>query len=135
MPLVQWSSNLSVQVAEMDKQHQELFRLINDLNDAMSKGKGKEVIGKTVDGLLKYTRTHFSAEEKLFDQYNYPDADTQKKMHKIFIDKVVEYKRDIDSGKMGVTITVSDFLSDWLKKHIQIEDKKYGPYLNSQGVK
>jgi len=135
MGIVQWNSAMSVQVTEMDKQHQKLFVLINDLHDAMSKGKGKEVIGKTVDGLLNYTKTHFAEEEKLFEKFNYPEADTQKKMHKKFIDKVVEFKQQAESGKMGLSISISDFMSDWLKSHIQIEDKKYGPFMNKQGVK
>jgi hemerythrin len=135
MALIQWSDSLSVQVAEMDRQHQKLIGLINDLNDAMSKGKGKEIVGKTIDGLLNYTRTHFTEEEKLFGQFNYPDADSQKKMHKKFIDKVVEFKQQLDSGKIGLSIAIIDFLSDWLKNHIQMEDKKYGPFLNQQGVK
>ncbi len=135
MALIQWSDNFSVHVAEMDRQHQKLIALINDLNDAMSKGKGKEIVGKTIDGLLNYTRTHFTEEEKLFSQFNYPDADSQKNMHKKFINKVVDFKQQLDSGKIGLSIVVIDFLSDWLKNHIQLEDKKYGPFLNQQGVK
>ena len=135
MALVQWSNDLSVHVSEMDKQHQKLIGMINELHDAMSKGKGKEVVGKIVEGLLTYTKTHFSEEEKLMDKHNYPDADAQKKMHKVFIDKASQFKRELESGTLGLTITVSDFLSDWLKNHIQKEDKKYGPYLNQLGVK
>ena len=135
MALIQWNANLSVSVAEMDRQHQKLISLINDLNEAMSKGKGKEVVGKTIEGLLNYTRTHFADEEKLFEKYNYPDADRQKNMHRQFIDKVVEFRQQAESGRMGLSITVSDFLSDWLKNHIQMEDKKYGPYFNQLGVK
>lgn len=135
MAVVRWNESLSVHVAEMDRQHQKLIDLINELNDAMGKGKGKEAVGKTITGLIDYTRTHFAAEEKLFGQYGYPDADSQKNMHRKFIDKVVDFKKQIDSGRIGLSIVVIDFLSDWLKNHIQIEDRKYGPFLNGQGVK
>ena len=135
MALIQWSENLSVHVTEMDKQHQKLFALINELNEAMSKGKGKEVIGKTINGLLDYTKTHFAAEEKLLGQFAYAEIDKQKSMHKIFIDRITDYKRKYESGGLALSIDVMNFLSDWLKNHIQIEDKKYGPFLATKGIK
>ena len=135
MALIVWNQNFSVQVAEMDRQHRKLIDLINDLNDAMGKGKGKEIIGKTLDGLLSYTKTHFAEEEKLFAQFKYPDEAEQKNMHKKFIDKVMEFKKQHEGRSIALSIAVIDFLSDWLKKHIQIEDKKYGPFMNQMGVK
>jgi len=135
MALIQWSASLSVNVAEMDKQHQKLVGMINELHDAMVKGKGKEVMAKTISGLMDYTKTHFTDEEKLIDRFQYPESASQKNMHKKFLDKVYEFKKQMDEGKVGMTITLSDFLSDWLKNHIKIEDKKYGVFLNKQGVK
>jgi hemerythrin len=45
MALIQWNDSLSVNVVEIDKQHQKLVRMINELNDAMRQGKGKEALG------------------------------------------------------------------------------------------
>ncbi|MDQ5986419.1 MAG: Bacteriohemerythrin [Syntrophus sp. SKADARSKE-3] len=135
MGLIKWDSNLSVGVAEMDKQHQKLIDLINQLNDAMSQGKGKDVLGKTINGLLDYTKTHFTAEEKLMGQQGYTGLDQQKDAHKKFIDKVAAYKLQFETGKVGLTIEMMNFLSNWLKGHIIGEDKKYGPYLAEKGIK
>ena len=38
--------------------------MINDLNDAMRQGKGKDVLGKIDKELVGYTVTHFRTEEK-----------------------------------------------------------------------
>lgn len=35
-----WKEMYSVQVAALDRQHQELFRMISELNDALSTGQG-----------------------------------------------------------------------------------------------
>jgi hemerythrin len=135
MVLIKWSENLSVGIAEMDRQHQKLIDLINQLNDAMSQGKGKEALGKTINGLLDYTKTHFAAEEKLMGQHGYTGLDEQKGAHKKFIDKVAAYKLQFENGKVGLTIEMMNFLSDWLKGHIVVEDKKYGSYLNEKNVR
>ena len=56
MALIQWSPDYSVKVGEIDQQHQKLITMINELNDAMLKGKGKEILSKIIDGLISYTQ-------------------------------------------------------------------------------
>jgi hemerythrin len=79
MELIQWNNNLSVGIAEIDSQHQRLIKLINDLNDAMRVGKGKDVTGKIINELTNYTLTHFTKEESYFAKYAYPETDAHKK--------------------------------------------------------
>jgi hemerythrin len=135
MPVIQWSKELSVDVLEVDRQHQRLIQMINDLNDAMKQRKGAEVLGKTISGLLDYTKTHFAFEEKYFDQFGYVDAPSHKKMHVEFTKRVGDVKEKFEKGQLGVSLEVMDFLSDWLKKHIMGIDKKYVPLFHEKGLK
>ena len=79
MALVTWNDSLSVNVAEIDQQHRKLIAMINELNDAMKIGKGKDVLGGIVNSLISYTATHFKTEEKYFAQFGYPDTEDHKK--------------------------------------------------------
>jgi hemerythrin len=135
MALINWNDNLSVNVSEIDKQHQHLIKLINDLDDAMKQGKGKAILGKIVGGLMDYTGFHFSAEEKYFAQFGYSEADDHIKEHRVFVEKVADFKKKLDAGSIGLSTDVMNFISDWLKKHIQGTDKKYGPFFNEHGLK
>ncbi len=135
MAIIEWNDSLSVNVALVDKQHQKLIGMINELNDAMRQGKGKETLGKTLNELVSYTGTHFKLEEKYFDQFGYPEADSHKKRHSEFVAKVSEFKSGFEKGKLGLSIEVMDFLSDWLRTHIKGVDKKYGPFFNEKGLK
>ncbi len=135
MALVTWNDNLSVNVEEFDRQHKKLIALINELNDAMSVGKGKDVLVKIVNDLVKYTVTHFKAEEKYFAQFRYPDTFNHRIEHLAFIRKVANFKNEIESGKLPLTVEVLSFLSDWLKKHIMGTDKKYSQFFNENGLK
>ncbi len=135
MALIQWNEKLSVKVAEIDQQHKMLIDMVNELNDAMKQGKGKDVIGKIIDGLASYTVTHFSTEEKYFDQFGYPDTKNHKKEHATFVKKVSEFKDGFEKGKMSLTLNVMNFLSDWLKNHIMVTDKKYSQFFNEKGLK
>lgn len=134
MPLFQWTSDLSVNVKEIDAQHQGLIRLINDLFDAMKVGKGSEVLGKILQQLVSYTKTHFQTEERYFKEFDYPDAAAHIIEHKKLIDEVDKLKAQFDEKKIGLSMTVMDFLKDWLTKHIKGSDKKYGPCFNQNGL-
>jgi hemerythrin len=135
MALITWNDGLSVGVAEFDQQHKKLVALINDLNDAMSVGKGKDVLGRIVNDLVAYSTTHFKAEEKCFAQFEYPDTFNHRREHVIFSKKVAEFKNVLESGKMPLTVEVLSFLSDWLKNHIMGTDRKYSQFFNEKGLK
>ena len=135
MALIQWDSTFSVNVAEIDKQHQKLVALINDLNDAMKQGKGKDILAETIGALFNYAGNHFAFEEEYFDKFGYPAAASHKLEHANFVKKVSEFKNGFDSGQLALTVEIMNFLKDWLKTHIQVIDKKYGPFFNERGLK
>ncbi len=135
MPLIQWDNSFKVNVAEIDQQHQRLVSMVNELNDAMKMGKGKEVLSKIINGLFSYAATHFSTEEKYFDQFGYPDTISHKLEHAAFVKKVSEFKSGFEKGKVGLSIEVMDFLSEWLKNHIKGSDMKYSKFFNEKGLK
>jgi hemerythrin len=135
MPLMSWSETLSVKVDEIDNQHKRLVELVNELHDAMAQGKGRDVMGKTLGGLVDYTKTHFADEERLMIKYNYPGYAQQKAEHDALAKKVLDLQSQYLLGKAALTLEVMRFLQDWLSAHIQKVDRQFGSYLNSKGVK
>jgi hemerythrin len=135
MALIKWNDNLSVNVSEIDNQHQQLIKLINNLDDAMKQGKGKLILGKIVTGLVEYTAFHFSTEEKYFAQFGYEDAENHVREHRGFVEKASDFKMKLDAGSIGLSTDIMNFISDWVKKHIQGSDKKYSAFFNEHGLK
>jgi len=111
MGMVQWGKEFGMNVAEIDKQHQQLIQMINDLNEAMRQGKGNAALGKILDGLINYTGTHFATEEKYFKQFAYPETGTHKQIHAEFAKKVGEFRGGFGQGQLGLSIKVMDFLA------------------------
>ncbi|MEI6520901.1 MAG: bacteriohemerythrin [bacterium] len=135
MALMNWDEKFILGITEIDAQHKVLVGMINDLHDAMRDGKGKIIIGDIIEGLSKYTKTHFIKEETFFDMYNYPKTDIHRKEHNAFISQITEFQQGFAEGKLSLSIQVMNFLKDWLKTHIMDSDKKYAPFLISNGVK
>lgn len=134
MTFMKWSTNLSVNVAEIDSQHQQLVNFINDLSDSMKKGKGKEILAEIISGLVFYAKSHFTTEEKYFDRFGYPEAFSHKQEHRMFVEKVTQFKKDFDEGNQLVSIPVLSFLRDWLVNHINASDIKYSRFFNENGL-
>jgi hemerythrin len=135
MPLIQWNDSLSVNVSEIDKQHQRLVQMINELHDAMLQKKGVSVLGPLVDGLIKYADTHFKEEEKYFVRFAYSETAAHKKLHADFVTKVLDFKKKFEANTVGLSMEVMTFLSNWLQGHIKGEDKKYTACFNANGLK
>lgn len=136
MPLVVWSDKLSVGVRSIDDQHKKLVTLLNQLHDGMMAGKGKDVVGGVLKGLIDYTANHFRYEEDLFARTGYAESAAHKKEHDDLVRKVVEIQKKYEqSGPAALTIQVMSFLKDWLTAHILGSDMKYGPHLVAKGVK
>jgi len=134
MAFMKWNTNLSVNVAEIDEQHQHLVGFLNNLNSSMKEGRGKDVLAKIVNELILYTKTHFATEEKYFDKFGYPEAIGHKREHALFIEKVAQFKKDFDAGNQLVSISILSFLRDWLVNHINGSDLKYSGFFNEKGL-
>ncbi len=136
MPLMTWNNALSVNVAEIDQEHQKLVTMVNQLYDGILGGAGKDTLGKILDGLVAYTQSHFTHEEKLFDQTKYPDAAAHRKEHQDLTAQVLAVQEKYKSGATtALSMEVMNFLKNWLVNHIQGSDKRYSAHLNASGIK
>jgi len=134
MALMAWNPALSVKIKQFDDQHKKLVDMVNELHEAMKEGKGSVVLGKILGGLISYTASHFSDEERLMAQYSFPGLTLHKMEHEKLVKQVLDLQEKFKAGKPILTLDVMNFLKDWLVKHIQGDDKKYGEYLNTKGV-
>lgn len=134
MALIEWQSSYSVDVKEIDDQHKRLVEMINNLHQAMADRKAKEVLGDIIQGLVDYTQTHFSTEEKYFKQFGYEDTEEHIKQHENFVKKVSDFKEGFDSGRLMLSIDVINFLKDWLINHINGTDQKYTDFMHNNGI-
>lgn len=131
MALIEWSAEWELGIKEIDGEHRKLV----GLNDAMAQGRGRDVVGKTIDGLIAYTKTHFLREENYFNAFGYTDAAAHKAEHKKFILKVTQARTDYAAGNKGLSTDLLFFLRDWLKSHIHQSDRKYLTLFAQRGVK
>jgi hemerythrin len=88
MPLFKWDSTYSVKVKRFDADHQQLFKILNELHDGMIAGRGQEVLQTVLNELLQYTEKHFASEEAVMKAAGYPQLQAHIDEHRNFTDKV-----------------------------------------------
>jgi hemerythrin len=133
MALLMWDSSYSVGVQSLDGQHQNLFDMLNELHAAMLAGQAREATGKLLEKLICYTRSHFAAEEQMMMATHYPGFSRHRQIHVQLTKQVDEFVDRYERGESALSIHLLTFLRDWLTKHIQHEDREYGPWMNGRG--
>jgi hemerythrin len=134
MELIIWGSYHSVNIAKLDDQHKELFKISNKLYKAMREGHGKDILNNIFFELTNYTQFHFAQEESYFEKFQYPDFELHKAEHDKLSAKVNELNEKHKNGNLILTTEVLQFLIRWVDNHILGADKKYTDFLNSAGL-
>lgn len=116
--------------AIIDNEHSELFNAVNNIVDACSKGEGRKIMAPAIQFLLSYVELHFSHEEQLQKDSNYPDM----KNHQLFHENYKKTLKEIASQIPADNPTITDLVKlnghiAVLINHIRVEDKKLGTYL------
>ena len=131
---VESAEYLATGVNEIDDQHKELFRIINELLHACNQGKGKEEVNKTIQFLDHYVIQHFETEENAMQKSGYPEYIRHRARHVQFIKNLSDLKKEIELNGVGVNIVIktNHLVVDWLVNHIRKIYIQLGGYLKKR---
>jgi len=132
MPVITWKECYETKIISLDKEHQRLVELINQLYEAIRQKRSEEVMLPIFDQLLDYTKQHFAHEEEVLEEYSYPDLEQQREQHRKLTEQVSVYRQQLASENMPEAKEIMNFLRTWLLQHIVEYDLQYGPYLDSR---
>jgi methyl-accepting chemotaxis protein len=129
----EWSPQLAVGIESIDQQHKRLIDLFNELHAVLQGDgiKGRDRIGRILDGVIDYTKYHFDHEAELMKKSSYVEADGHLASHDNFLQEVLRYKRRHGAGET-VDLELTNFLREWLINHILKADRKLGSYLTGK---
>jgi len=122
MAYFSWSEDLRVGNSFIDSDHQKLIKLVAQLHEAMAEGHGKDVLGKTLAELIRYTQEHFKREEDHMLRMRYPGYAAHKQEHDRLMREVLDLQTRFNAGNGMLSVQVSGFLRNWLVQHIMKSD-------------
>lgn len=127
----EFSENLVTGNELIDSQHQELIDRINKLLDSCEANDAKVVAVKTLDFLADYTDFHFSAEEQLQKEIEYPGYDKHKEQHEVFkntIKELDEMLQEEEGPSQAFVEKVEENVIKWFYTHIEGFDRSVAEY-------
>lgn len=131
------ASGYVLHVDEMDSDHAELFRLIQELEAATSTGNERQVHADVVERLEGYARRHFDCETRLMRDSGFPAVEQQahEDEHERFLSRILQWRREAESHMRSETAvgSIAGFLQAWLKHHIKGKDADLAAFLLSRG--
>ncbi|MDR2069692.1 MAG: bacteriohemerythrin [Spirochaetaceae bacterium] len=129
--IVEWDDRYLIGIPLIDDQHKELIRLTNALYESCLQGDeaARESFKIAIQGTVDYVKFHFSAEERVLQNVNYPEFAVHKKQHEEFVKQILEEVKAFEEGKKFVPNVFVRFLRDWILTHIAMADKKYAAYI------
>jgi hemerythrin len=127
MPVIEWTEEMSVGVAALDDDHRALIALIHRLDRP-----DVDVIGM-FHKLVAYVDDHFEREEAHLAAIGYSGIETHRGQHAAFAARLGEMlqsylRQPFPPGDRRLSIAVSD----WLRTHILVEDRKYAGWTKAQ---
>lgn len=125
---LEWKDNYKIGHAEIDAEHQHLFKLVNTVLAA----KDKVTLTGCAMALFQYTREHFAHEEQLMKRLNYPAMAAHQTQHDDLISRLSEVSARIANETLDHAVR-EVFLSDWLLNHIATSDVKLAAYIQANG--
>jgi len=132
---IAWREGLSVGNAEIDGEHMDLIRRVNNLNAALVAQAGQEEILHLMQRLLDAAKAHFAREELLMHASRYPEVEQHRLIHARL---TADFAGAMDNF-VGTTSTLTWLakgllISSSLMEHLGKEDMKYRDFLNPDGI-
>ena len=127
--ILEWTPEYTVHVPEIDREHQLLFGLVSRLHEAMLAGQGTKILGTFFAELMKFTRSHFASEEKIMASMRYPEMLAHIQQHDQIRRRMAEVEARFERGETAITIELMLVISDWLRNHTMVTDRRLGDYI------
>ncbi|MGO9241006.1 MAG: bacteriohemerythrin [Bryobacteraceae bacterium] len=130
--LMRWMDLYATGIEKIDRQHETLTDLLNALNEAFRGGRPHEVLLFRLDQLIESTHEHFTDEEALMRQKEYPDIDLHKAEHDFLLAQVAHFREEFAASKAELSDSMMDYLRDWLRDHILISDRRMARFIKGE---
>jgi hemerythrin len=126
--------NKDVSALLLHEQHLQLYRLVEQLDSAITEGVGARATGSTLNALEEYTKVHFGDEEELMMIHGYHSLRAHRAEHNALAVKLVAAREEYEAGKIDVLASLAHYLHSWLTDHIEGWDREFHQFLNARGL-
>ena len=124
MSLIEWKPEYRVGIEAVDKEHQELIEMINELYDEFRAGATPAAAAEALGQIYTEISAHFALEERFMWQADYPDFESHKADHEQLLDELLEIMERVELGDNVDASRLGKELDSWFSEHFSTHDAR-----------
>ena len=132
MRAFQWSKSNEVFVRAIDDEHQVVFQVLGEFQNAWQSEASRVDVQEILHRLIACLEEHFAHEEKLMRGARYLSFDWHRQQHNTVRKRLRQFAPSIEEGDRDAGYELVGFLSRWLEDHTAVSDRMMGAYLRNQ---
>ena len=132
MRLFKWSKMHEAFIPEIDAEHRTMFRLGQELQEAVVGGSQSERLRPLLDSLLSAMEGHFSHEERMMHAASYPAYLWHKEQHDAVRKRLRQFSDAVGRGEQEAPEMLLEYFRDWLQGHTRLSDRMMAAYLRNR---
>jgi len=129
MQLVEWNDSLAVGEPSIDRYHAKIVTQLNSFFGHLMYGEAAAGAAEMLETLSAAVADHFREEEGLMGRVGYPGLERHQSIHKAFIANLDRLRKKFAAGEPQAGNQLFEFMSTWMREHIQKEDKAIGAFI------
>jgi hemerythrin-like metal-binding protein len=134
MGAMEESTELSYDIASMDREHSRQLSLLNDLKAAVRGGAPDSLVYALLNELVEHTNLHFLSEQLAMKLHAYEAYESHFLEHQRLLVEVQNLKHSLAAGTAMDKQNLIETLRSWLVVHIQTADQTLAEYLSTRAA-
>jgi hemerythrin len=126
-----WSKAHAVFLPEVDAEHRNLFRMAEELQQALRTGAEVARVLDLVRPLAVAIEEHFAHEERIMRAASCPDAAWHKGQHDTARKRLADAVADLEAGGRDEVDEFVDFLGKWFRDHMSLSDRMMAAHVRN----
>ena len=124
MTYLEWKSEYSVGVREIDEEHREMIELINTTYEKLENSAGAAEIEKFLGDIYAGIAAHFALEERIMQKAQYKEYQAHKEDHEDLLDQIHDMMDEFISDPDNGTQVLQTKLVNWFSSHFATFDAR-----------
>jgi hemerythrin len=126
-----WTKSQAVYLPQVDAEHRNLYRMAEDLHQAVRAGAEAARLQEIARPLLAGFEEHFAQEERLMRSAGCPDFEWHKTQHDTERNRGARMIQELEVGDPAAARIYLEFLYRWLKDHLSLTDRMMGSHVRN----
>jgi hemerythrin len=121
-----WTKAHAIFLPEVDAEHRNLFRMAEDLHQAVQAGQDKPQVQALMQSLIASVEEHFAHEERLMKSANCESYEWHRHQHDTLRKKAKLFTEEFEAGDERAPVGFVAFTARWFKDHMSLTDRMMG---------